>query len=608
MKQILFFITIALIGLTSCSEYLDRPSLNVYDESNFWRNESTIRMYAQGAYLAYFKGYGSGFDYGNWGPGYTTWADEYVSTSLWATNTATSGNGWDFQWVRRSNIMLNRVENSTTITDEAKSHWMGIARFYRAMEYADLCTTFGDMPYFDREVYGTEPDEIYKDRDPIGFCVSKIIEDFDFAAANVRINDGASQINKDVVLAYMVRRLLYLGTLLKYHNFDQQVATNALTRAKWAAEELINSGRYSIADDYRGIFTTLNHLRGNPEVIFHREYATGLANHAMVTTSYIDGQSGTTLRMINNYLVNDGLPIKQSPLYNYSPSKHYDQMIQNRDPRLLATFADSIRLSGVTKGGIGYSTTGVACVKLQPANATVDNIIYQNRNNITACPLIRFGEVLVAYAEVMAELGQFTQAVADVSINRLRNRNIQYNGVTLPKVPPMVVSGSNITANGVTIDDPDRDPTVSPILWEIRRERMAELMYEGQRKGDLKRWKKYSYLKTVETNGPTDISMGAPFNYYRWGNTSSGNPNDPSDYDRLHAAFPNVGQFYVFSPGDSTSLAVYNMWQPATRRDWVEGDITYERQYFTSVPTNQIGLYKTMGYKLTQNPGWNDSE
>ena len=606
MKKILFTVVIALLGLASCAEYLDRPTLNAFDESNFWRSESTIRMYAQGAYTAYFGGYGSGYSYGNVFT-FASTSDEYISTSLWGTTTAASGNGWDFSYVRRFNLMLNRVETSTYITDDVKKHWTGIARFFRALEYYDLCSTFGDMPYFDREVFPSDLDEIYKDRQPVGYCVTKIIEDFDYAAANVRADDGVGQINRSVVLAYMVRRLLFLGTMLKYHNFDQTVATACFNKVKWAAEELINGGKYRVSDDYRALFTTNRTLSANPEVIFQREYLEAACTHAIHSYCFMEGQTGSTLKVINNYLSTDGLPIKQSPLYNYSPDKYYEEMIQNRDPRLLATFADTIRPQGVTKN-IGYSTSGIAAVKFLSYTANASDLIYMGSTNVTACPLIRFGEVLVAYAEAMAELGQFTQAVADASINKLRARNIKKNnqGDVLPKLPPMVVSGTNIMANGVVINDPDRDPTVSPILWEIRRERWAELVFEGQRRGDLKRWKKFSYLKTVETNGPTTISMGAPFNFYRWGTTSSGNAANPSDLDRLRNAFRNIGSLYVYVPGDSTKVATYNLWQSANRRDWVDGNIIYERQYFTSVPTNQLTIYKEHGYKLTQNPGWDD--
>ena len=603
-KIILYSIVTVAFGLTSCNDYLDRPTLNAFDESNFWLNESTIRMYAQGFYMTYFAGYGSGWSAERYFS-YATWADEYIATNQWATTTAASGNGWNFTQVRRTNLMLDRVENSPSISTEEKQHWTGIARFFRALEYSDLCDAFGDMPYYDREIFMNDIDEMYKDRQPLAYCVTKIVEDFDHAAVNVRLNDGVSQVNRNVVLAYMVRQLLYFGTLLKYHNIDASVSTLALNRAKWAAEELISSDDFQIVDDYRGMFTTANTLANNKEVIFYREYADGKANHRMVSANFLDHQSGTTLRVINNYLVTDGLPVKQSPVYNYTPDKYYSDMIQNRDPRLLASFDEDIRITGLS-GDIGPSTSGVASVKFLPYEATGNNLLYTNRYNVTACPLIRYGEVLISYAEIMAELGLFTQTVADVSINKLRARNIRKNnqGTVLPKLPNMVVSGTNITANNVIIDDPDRDPTVSPILWEIRRERMSELVFEGFRRGDLKRWKKYSYLKTIETSGPTDISIGAPFNYFQWGNSTSTDPDEKAAYAALNTTFRDIGRLYLFTPGDSTRLAIYPLYQPSSRRDWIEGEEIYERQYFTSVPLDQISLYKELGYKLTQNPGW----
>lgn len=42
--------------------------------------------------------------------------------------------------------------------------------------------------------------------------------------------------------------------------------------------------------------------------------------------------------------------------------------------------------------------------------------------------------------------------------------------------------------------DPARDQSVPAILWEIRRERRVELMGDGFRFRDLKRWKKGEYL------------------------------------------------------------------------------------------------------------------
>ena len=91
-----------------------------------------------------------------------------------------------------------------------------------------------------------------------------------------------------------------------------------------------------------------------------------------------------------------------------------------------------------------------------------------------------------------------------MTINKLRDRDIKKNnqGDVLEKLPPITVSGTDVLANGVMIDDPDRDPSVSPLLWEIRRERAVELIYEGFRQDDLRRWKKFEYLRTVEVDGP----------------------------------------------------------------------------------------------------------
>jgi len=47
---------------------------------------------------------------------------------------------------------------------------------------------------------------------------------------------------------------------------------------------------------------------------------------------------------------------------------------------------------------------------------------------------------------------------------------------------------------------------ISSIIWEIRRERRVELVYEGFRWDDLRRWKKLEY---TDTEANPDINRGA---------------------------------------------------------------------------------------------------
>ncbi|HVZ24793.1 MAG TPA: RagB/SusD family nutrient uptake outer membrane protein [Sediminibacterium sp.] len=100
-------------------------------------------------------------------------------------------------------------------------------------------------------------------------------------------------------------------------------------------------------------------------------------------------------------------------------------------------------------------------------------------NSVQDCPLFRIEEVMLNYAEAQFELGAFTQQIADQTINKLRPR---------ANLPNMIVA--NIDGSF----DPKRDPSVPPVLWEIRRERRVELMGDGFRFNDLKRWAKGNYL------------------------------------------------------------------------------------------------------------------
>lgn len=590
MKKYIFILIPLLVSLASCEKYMDRKNLDTFDETNFWTNEGNLRLYAQGAYIAYFPGYGSGYTWGNFYTG-GAWADEYSSSSIWTQNPATSGNGWSFTWVRRANVMIDRIVKMS-ISEEAKNHWTGIGRFYRAMEYSDLTRAFGDVPWYDHEIFPDDIEESFKQRDPLSFVATKIMEDFQYAADNVRVNDGVLQINKSIVLAFMSRNLLYLGTYLKYHNGDQAVATTLLEKAKWAADQIITGGKFVISDDYRGLFASAD-LSGNKEIIFYRQYETAKATHSLVSYNNQEPQTGTTLKMVETYLAADGLPIKQSPIYNYALDnglRYYPDQFKNRDPRMAATLVDSLRIQGAHSG---YSTTGFLCLKFLPYSANAVDLAYNSSTNVTDSPVIRYGEVLLNYAEAAAELGTFTQADADKTINKLRNRSIKKNNVgnNLTKIPAMTVSGSDVLSNGVVINDPDRDPSVSSLLWEIRRERCVELMFEGFRKNDLKRWNKYEYLKTKETNGPTTLGKGAYIDLLKF---------PAATRTKIVAAV----KFYTPNPADPNKKFIYNLYDANMRRDWIPGDPYHERQYLNCVPLDQIKLYSDLGYELSQNPGW----
>ncbi|WP_299823764.1 RagB/SusD family nutrient uptake outer membrane protein [uncultured Pontibacter sp.] len=568
MKKKIFILALFATTLFSCEkDFLETPPLDQLTDETFWKSEENVRTFSYGFYPAYFTGYGSGFTWGNYFSGQSL-NDDFAPTSpgQFTRNVPASGGGWTFSWVRKANIFIDRVQD-VPMSDDAKAHWTGVGRFFRGMEYADLVNSFGDVPWYETELKETDTEELYKPRDSRTFVMDKVLADFRFAAENVRLTDGAKglTVNRDVVLAFMSQVFLFEGTWQKYHLNNAAKAAEYLEASKWAAEQLISSGRYSLSPSYRGVFNSLN-LAGNPEVILYRQYEPGMLTHALNSYNNKEPQTGASKDAIDSYLAEDGLPISISPLYQ--GDKGIDDVMTNRDPRITETFvSDELRLNGISSN---YSTTGYATHKFLN-EAIKDQPDGSSNLNPTDAPVIRYGEVLLNYAEATAELATvggpaMTQIDLDKSINKLRARP----GIGLPALQ---VQGNLPAVSGVTYDDPQRDPSVPSLIWEIRRERRVELMMEGFRLDDLRRWKKLEY---TDTEANIDINRGA------W--------ISRAEYPKLQSSVVLTGaqEGYII-PATAA----------ASQRLFVDPKV-----YLNPLPLDQIKLYADQGVELKQNPGW----
>ena len=95
-------------------------------------------------------------------------------------------------------------------------------------------------------------------------------------------------------------------------------------------------------------------------------------------------------------------------------------------------------------------------------------------------PLIRYAEVLLAYAEAKAELGEMSEEVWDKTIKPLRER-AGVDGTRPTKIDEYLQNAYYSTDDG--------NPKITDCdILEIRRERAIELLLEGRRYDDLMRW------------------------------------------------------------------------------------------------------------------------
>jgi hypothetical protein len=280
-----------------------------------------------------------------------------VPTSRGSTSEAAAwmadyaGPTWDFAWVRKSNILIDRLNSiaKPNITEEAYKHWMAVARFFRGFEYSRLVSVFGDVPYFDKVVENTDLATLYKDRDSRGVVMDKVYDDFKYVLESIRENDGAQYLNRYIAAGFISRFMLFEGTFQHYHGLDAARAKKYLEFAVDAAAIVMNSNKFNFSKDFKSIFSSES-LAGHPEVLLYRAYDAALSiTHAI--GSYSNGTETVgidpNLVLIKSFIANDGKAWQNSAVPNASSFAIAD-LVKTRDPRFEASFIDKALSSSTT--------------------------------------------------------------------------------------------------------------------------------------------------------------------------------------------------------------------------------------------------------------------
>ncbi|MCE1197439.1 MAG: RagB/SusD family nutrient uptake outer membrane protein [Marinilabiliales bacterium] len=607
-KYFLILIAVVTLGIAGCSDFLDRPSLTTMNDGNYWTSENNLRLFANGFYTNYFVGYNSSFtedyaylrgyyfsdDLASSGKqsGFETQAPaSRASTSEAASWLQTySGPTWDFAWVRKSNLFLERIESMKTgniISASVYQHWSAVAKFFRGYEYSRLVSVFGNVPYYDRVIADSELDLLYKDRDDRTMVMDKVYDDFVYVLDNMRLSDGDAQyLNRYSAAALISRLMLFEGTWQKYQLNNNAKAQKYLDLAVKAANIVMASGKFSFTSDFRSLFGSES-LTSNKEVILYRTYdaAIGITHSvASYSNGYESQSQAPNLKLAKAFICQDGKPYKLSTLPN-AANLDIKNMVATRDPRFEATFWNAPKKES--------STLLYACKFIDRVGVTYYPgpypAIYGSSTNPNDAPIIRLAEVVLNWIEAKAELATMggaavTQADIDASINAIRNRPLDATATAkgIKKTAPLTLASLP--------DDPDRDSDVPALLWEIRRERRMEFVFEHTRLLDLKRWKKINYM----ANTDPDNMLGL------WINFQTEFP------EFLVAAKVNKlkvrkadGTVVTYTGTNGADMVGYYVPENITNRDAFT-----DRVYLAPVGNTQISEYLGKGYKLSQTPGW----
>jgi len=582
MRKIIF-ILIAAAGLQGCSKFLDKKPFASLTPDKTFQNANDMALYVNSFYVDQIPSAEAIANADN--------LSDYVSGNnipglMQPSTNANNVAGWSWGTLRNINYFLDNYNNSPAIPQSTRNGFAAVARYFRALYYFGMVKTYGDVPWYSHALSTTDS-ALYKPRDPRTLVMDSIVADLDTAIAYLPSakDNGCSAITKWVALALKSRVCLFEGTFRKYHTELNLTASapTFLQKSVDASTQIMNSGNYKLHNtgkpfaDYRALFTT--ETPWPDEMILASVYSNALkrwsALNQYFTSPTLGNRSGLNKQFVDTYLNSDGSRYTDQP--SFDTINFVNEML-NRDPRLQQTVRCNgyKRLDGSSAPpDYAYTFTGYHILKY-----TLDdkNLDYKSQNN-NSIPIFRYAEILLNYAEARAEMGQFTAADWSNTIKALRTRA----GITSTVYPT--------TADPYLVNT--YFPNISdPALLEIRRERGVELVCEGLRFDDIRRWKAGN-LMSLPYLGVYVPAMNTPYAMNGDGvlnvsfvSAAPSNPVKGVSYYLIAGSFVNLTNGTY---GNIHWLVNYD----ATR-------VWNDKFYYYPIPTSELVLNP----KLTQSPGW----
>ena len=508
MKKIILSLMAGMVLFTSC-DLLNNDPYDSFTKSNFFTSETNVEMYTNYFYNE-FSAYGTGGASGDFY--FNTLNDNQAVTGLstWGFKNVPASDGtWSacYTEIRRANILLENIDAVPFQKEADKQYYIALARLYRGWQHFCLVRKFGDCYWVDKTLTKADEDILYGPRQNRNLVMDNLVADITFAVENMgdKNADSRTAYNVHVANAIKSRVCLFEGTYAKYHLKDNARAEKYLNEAIAASEALINAGQFKLtpgAEGYRANYNSLD-LAGNTEMIMYKKYVVGLLYHA--TQDYCCGSTqthGLSKSAFNAYLLKDGTLADPNDDHGVLGTEGYDagkpviyHLLEARDPRL-AQQIDGY-LGYVGNGRVRYEgmpgqetaaentvSTGYGITKFDEP-VTPSKFRQATNGNETDGPIFWLAEIVLNAAEAYAELGN--QAQAKKYVDMLRTR-AGMEGLKLN-------------------NDPANNMGVSDLIWEVRRERRVELMFDlNDRYWSLIRWHQ---LDKLDTQKYPDQTKGA---------------------------------------------------------------------------------------------------
>lgn len=552
-------ITFLLSMLAACNDFLDREPMSQIIPEAYLTEESQLAAYANKLYPDILPSHSTYGGYGTFEADKHT--DDIAAKSYdnryvpgqWKVGQ--TGGNWSFTQIYNCNYFLQDVlpkweAKKIDGNEENINHYIGEIYFLRAYEYLKKLEEFGDFPII-RDILPDQQEPLVEasKRYPRNEVARFIISDLDSAIVLLKEKspDGKkNRISRDCAYLIKSRVALLEGTWLKYfkntafvpngpgwpgkqkeYNAGYQYPsgsieseidyflTLAMESAKIVAGHFTlvpNNGvlQQSTSDPVNPYFNMFSDedLSGYSEVLLWRQYDKGLMlTHGVVQMAQL-GNNGTgpTKGLVNSFLMKNGLPI-YDPSSGYAGDDYLSNVRENRDGRLWlflkepqqinvlypssegthATLVEPVPDITEGNGAWGYST-GYALRK----GLNYDQKHCGNYLGYTGSITFRAIEAYLNYIEACYE-----------KTGAIDNNATAYWQAIRERAQTDIDFTKTIAATNVQEEAKydwaaySAGQLIDKTLYNIRRERRCELMAEGKRYTDLRRWRALDQLITV---------------------------------------------------------------------------------------------------------------
>lgn len=525
-------------------------------------------------------------------------SDSYYIGNSYKVGQGTGGS-WGFYTINELNYFLTTAKPKYLAGQVggdqiAAAHYVGEAHLLLAIEYYKKLRNMGDFPIIteclplDKEVLMEASKR--RPRNEVARFILAQLDSAIYYLSDGATTGGKNRATKEIAYLEKARVALYEATFemnfagtpfvpdanagwpgaqkdyLKDYSYNNQAEVDFFVNQAIEASEyvikrhpnLTNNNKQMIGASYEKLpanpyydMWVSDDLSGVDEVLMWRNYLTGTITHTM--NQYMKGVTGYTQEYANCFLMENGLPI-------YDPNSGYkgDDWVQDtkegrdwrwrlfmkapneyvyegvKDQRIGAPLKRNSATLDVPaiKGGSGInftSTTGYH--KGKGLTKNVDYTVIGQ--DATAAICYRSVEAYLIYIEAAYyKFGPGLNADAWTYWNKIRTRAGVADAQT-------TIAATDLDKEEALTNDfalYTGKTKVDKVLYNIRRERRCELISEGFRWDDLKRWRCFDrlvdnkvYLHGAKMFGPMNSKFPADHLIYNDADYTKNNVSKPDD-------------------------------------------------------------------------------